>query len=203
VKNRHDVSSAAAMPQPSDAEATGRLLERARAGDRAARDAIFERYLPRLNRWASGRLPRWARDVTDTHDLVQDTLLRAFNVIERFEPRSELALQVYLRQAVANRVRDELRRFGRRAGHDPLQESCADLGPSPLEAAIGAEAAERLDRALERLAEGDRELIIARVELGWSFEEIAAALGRTNAAAARKACQRALVKLAQEMGLRR
>lgn len=100
-----------AAPPPLESETTGFLLERVRAGDRPALDALLARYLPRLSRWARGRLPRWTRDLSDTHDLVQDTLLRTFKHIERFEPRGDLALQVYLRQAVANRVRDELRRF--------------------------------------------------------------------------------------------
>src|SRR5438045_1536488 len=93
-----------------DAESTFELLERVRAGDAGAMDTLLGRYLPRLRRWARGRLPRWARDLTDTDDLVQDTLLRSFKQLQRFEQRSEGALQAYLRQAVINRIRDELRR---------------------------------------------------------------------------------------------
>src|SRR4051812_23968454 len=74
------------------------LLARARAGDRQALDVLMARYLPRLRRWASGRLPRWARDLADTQDLVQDTLLQTFKRIETFEARHEGALQAYLRQ---------------------------------------------------------------------------------------------------------
>ena len=61
------------------------LLDRARAGDNQALDRLFERYLPRLQRWARGRLPVWARDLADTHDLVQDTLLRTFKRIDGFD----------------------------------------------------------------------------------------------------------------------
>ena len=53
------------------AESSVDLLERAQAGDRAALDAPVARYLPRLRRSASGRLPRWARDRADTQDLVR------------------------------------------------------------------------------------------------------------------------------------
>ncbi len=45
--------------------------------------------------------------------LVQDTLLQTFKRIDAFEPRRVGALQAYLRQAVLNRLRDELRRKGR------------------------------------------------------------------------------------------
>lgn len=62
------------------------LLERARAGDREALESLIARYLPRLQRWASGRLPRWARDMAETQDLVQEALFQTFKRIERFEP---------------------------------------------------------------------------------------------------------------------
>ena len=96
-----------------DLESTFELLDRARAGDHDALDRLFARHLKPLQRWASGRLPTWARDLTDTDDLVQDTLLRTFKRMESFEPRRVGALQAYLRQAVLNRLRDELRRKGR------------------------------------------------------------------------------------------
>ena len=54
------------------------LVVRARGGDRQALDRLFERYLPLLRRWAAGRLPRWARDLVDTDDMIQDTLMRTF-----------------------------------------------------------------------------------------------------------------------------
>ena len=59
----------------ADTESSLALLERARAGDRQALETLTARYLPRLRRWASGRLPRWARDLADTEDLVQETVL--------------------------------------------------------------------------------------------------------------------------------
>ena len=188
-----------AEPPLVEAESTTQLLCRARGGDREARDEVFRRYLPRLRRWATGRLPRWARDMADTHDLVQETLLQTFKNLDRFEPRGELALQAYLRQAVANRVREEFRRFARRPGREEIDERLAGAGASPLDAAIGAETMERYERALQRLPERDREIIVARVELGCDYGELAAALGRPSVDAARKACERALVRLAVEM----
>jgi len=194
-----DGSAPPPAPPPTAAESTTVLIERARGGDGDAREAIFARYLPRLQRWASGRLPRWARDMADTHDLVQETLLQTFKNIGRFEPRGELALQAYLRQAVGNRVRDELRRFARRPGHDPVDEGQPAHSASPLEMAIGNEAAERYERALAALPEADRDLLIARVEMGYTYQELAEALGRPSAEAARKASERALLRLAAEM----
>lgn len=182
-----------------NAESTFQLLARAREGDAKALDSLFARYLPPLRRWASGRLPRWARDMADTQDLVQETLLQTFKRIESFEPRSEGALQAYLRQAVMNRIRDEIRRRQRRPEALALDSQQPDDMPSPLEQAIGRQAVERYEAALDRLREQDRELVIGRVELGLSYEELADASGKPSLAAARKAAQRALLRLIEEM----
>ncbi len=191
-------------PDPSvlqaDAESTLDLLQRAREGDRAAVDALISRYLPRLQRWASGRMPIWARDVADTDDIVQEAVLRTFARIEEFEPRREGALQAYLRQAILNRIRDELRRAGGRAPSIALDPDSPDPGASPFEHAVGTEMAARYESALSSLSEDDREAIIARVELGGTYEEVAVAIGKHSADAARMAVGRALLRLAEAMG---
>jgi len=175
------------------------LLEQARNGDRSALDRLLQRYLPRLTRWASGRLPRWARDMSDTDDLVQDTLVRSVKNLPQFTPQGEGALQAYLRTAVMNRIRDEVRRRGRQPEPAPLDSALPDEAQSPLEEAIGREVLDKYDRALDRLPAEDQELVIARVEMGCSYAEIAETSGRPSADAARMAVSRALVKLAQEM----
>src|ERR1043166_6587963 len=97
-----------AINQPGDSvDSTFDLVERAKTGDSAALNELFVRYLPPLRRWASGRLPRWTRDLMDTDDLVQETVVRAVKRINRFESRHEGALQAYLRQAVVNGLPDE------------------------------------------------------------------------------------------------
>src|SRR6266404_2800477 len=75
---------------------TFQLISRFRGGDTQALELLFARHLPRLQRWAKGRLPRWARDLADTQDLVQETLLQTFNRMDTFEPEREGALQAYL-----------------------------------------------------------------------------------------------------------
>jgi RNA polymerase sigma-70 factor (ECF subfamily) len=171
------------------------LLERARAGDPAAINDLFARYLPRLRKWATGRLPRWARDLSDTQDLVQETLLQTFKRVETFDIRGEGAFQAYLRQAVLNRVRTELRRFRRRPEATDLDSQHVADGPSPLEAAIGREALERYEAALAELRSEDRELVISRIELGYDYDELAESFGRPSSDAARKAVQRAVARL--------
>jgi RNA polymerase sigma-70 factor, ECF subfamily len=187
-------------PSPRDRpESTFNLIERARAGDQEAVERLFARHLKPLQRWISGRLPYWARDLADTDDLVQDTLLQTFKKIGNFEPRRVGALQAYLRQAVLNRLRDELRRKGRRPDVTDLDGVDIQSQHSPLEEAIGREAVERYERALQRLRPEEREAIIARIEMGHSYEELAEVLAKPTADAARKAAQRALVRLVEEM----
>jgi RNA polymerase sigma factor (sigma-70 family) len=187
------------LPPDTGVVSTADLLQRARHGDKEAINELFSRYLPSLRRWARGRLPRWTRDVRDTDDMVQETLVQTLKHLESFEPRHEGALQAYLRQALVNKVRDEVRRVGRHAIPDAIVEDHADSAASPLEEAIGREALTRYEAALHRLRPEEREVIVARVELGQSYQQIAAGHGRASADAARMAVSRALVRLAEEM----
>lgn len=196
------LSSDRSKPDPRQPPSSARLLERAVRGDRSAIDELFARFQPRLRRWARGRLPRWARSVVDTSDLVQDTLLHAFTRITVFEPKGDGALRAYLRQAVENRIRDELRRVARRPAEMSLD---ADIqvpsgGRSPLEHAIDDQIWARYLSALKRLTPRERRLIVGRAELGYSFTQLAYINGRASPDAARMALKRALVRLASEMG---
>lgn len=180
-------------------ETTASLLERVRGGDRDALNLLMERYLPLLERWAAGRLPRWARHLADTGDLVQETLIRAFRNIEGFEPRGEGALLAYLRQSLRNRITDEVRAQMRRPAVSPMDAGHPDDAASPLELAVGSQLLERYEAALEQLRPAEREAIIARVELGYGYDELATALDKPTAGAARLAVTRALARLARLM----
>ena len=181
------------------AEATASLLERIRAGDRDALNLLMERYLPLLERWAAGRLPPWARRLADTGDLVQETLIRSFRNIESFQSRGEGALLAYLRQALRNRITDEVRAQMRRPAVSISEVRQQDDASSPLELAVGSELLSRYERALEQLRPAEREAIIARVEMGYDYDELATALGKPTAGAARLAVTRALARLARLM----
>jgi RNA polymerase sigma-70 factor (ECF subfamily) len=135
----------------------------------------------------------------DTDDLVQETVLRSVKRIEAFESRHEGALQAYLRQAVVNRIRDEVRRTKRSPLAAELDENQSDGQASPLDEAIGREAVERYESALARLRPEEREAIVARVEMDGSYQEVAQAIGKPSADAARMAVSRALLRLAEEM----
>jgi RNA polymerase sigma-70 factor (ECF subfamily) len=181
-------------------ETTVNLLARFREGDNEALEQLIERCLPSLRRWARGRLPYWARGgVGDTQDLVQEAVLRTLPRLSSFESRHPGALQAFLRQAIANRIIDEIRKAARHGEGGELPDDAADPGPSPLDQAIGRDQVERYEAALQALSASDREAIIARVELQQSYEEIAMALGKPSADAARMAVKRAVEKLIDEM----
>lgn len=183
-------------------ESTMELVVRAQAGDRLATEALLERCLPALRRWAHGRLPAIARGNLDTNDLVQDAALNLLKRIELFEPRHVGAMQGYLRQSVINRIRDEVRKVGRHAPPVELPDDHASDRTSPLESAIQAEAYDRYRAALQNLQTKDRELIVARVEVQWSAAEIAQKFGMRTVDAARMAVSRALRRLNQQLAAR-
>lgn len=183
-----------------DLTSTIELLDRYKRGDNEAVSLLVERSLPPLKRWARGRLPDWARSLAETQDLVQDAVIRAIPHLKHFEARHPGALQAYLRQAIANHIRDEIRKVNSRPpiGGD-LPESKVDPGPSPLERAIGRERLDRYDAALAKLRPVEREAIVARLELQQSYEEVALALGKPSADAARMVVARAVKNLIRAM----
>ena len=184
-----------------DVESSFALLQRARVGDEAARNELCARYLPRLRRWAHGRLPLWARDHLDTEDIVQDTLMQSVRRLEAFTPQHERAFCAYVCEGLRNRIRDALRRAAvRPSAKQPLSPEAPAPDPSPLEQAVGRQTLARYEAALQRLRETDRELVIARVELGLDYREIADLVGKSSVASARVAVSRALLRLGTEMG---
>lgn len=176
-------------------EASSSLLARAQRGDGVAIEALMGRYLARLQRWASGRLPARARSLVDTDDLVQDALLNTFRRLDHFRPRHDGALLAYLRETVNNRVRNELRRFVVPIDGTVQPDDLASQLPSPLEHAVSLQTLQQYEHALAHLDEDDRAAIIGRFEMGYSYDALARAMDRQSADAARKATERALRKL--------
>lgn len=183
----------------SGAESTVVLLSRARVGDEAALNEVLQRYLPRMRRWASGRLPLSARGVLDTEDVVQETLIKALRNLDHIEVSREGSLQAYLRQALSNRLIDLYRHGRTQPDGESLESDVPAREPSPLESAIGAEALARYEQALTRLTAVDREAVILRIEFQHPYDQIAEMLGKTSASSARMTVSRALARLSREM----
>ncbi len=216
----HSITTAASMAQQPDpsslfsrepseriseripaADSSMVLVLRAKNGEQGAKEELCARYLPRLRRWAHGRLPGWARDHLDTEDIVQDTLLQSIRQIDGFSPNHDHAFWAYTCQALRNRLTDAVRRANRRPSRGALSDDHAADNPSPLELAVGSDTLRLYEDALSRLRSMDRELIIAKVELGFDYSEITELVGKASVGATRVAVSRALIRLATEMGL--
>ena len=189
---------------PNDPSSEQLILDQALAGSASAINDFFARYTPWLKRRVRGRLPQWARNGTSTSDLVQDVLFHTYRRLHWFESRHVVALRAYLRRALENRVRDELRRATRRLD---VNHSIAQQEPvRPFEHSApqyrhlqNEEMWKRYRDGLKALKERDRRLIVGRGELGYSYQQLAAIEGMPSADAARKALKRAIVRLIEAM----
>jgi RNA polymerase sigma-70 factor, ECF subfamily len=144
-------------------------------------------------------------------DLVQETFLEAQRDFQQFRGSSADELRAWLRQVLLHNLGAFTRRFRttskRAVGLEVALQtagSSADLGGrlegsnlSPSALAIEAEQVLALRRALERLPEECRRVVVLRFEEGRSFEEIGLLTDRSPAAA-RKVWSRAMEKLRQE-----
>lgn len=174
---------------------TVELIARAKNGDSGAVEAIFERSVPPVLRWARGRLPQSLRSQMGTEDLVQQAVMRAIPRLAHFEARNVGAMQAYLRQSVINEIRTVLRKVRRVEELGDLEENAESNEDSPLEIAIGNETYENYRQALAALRPSDRDLVLARVEAHWTNDEIAEHFGYRTVNAARVAVIRALARL--------
>lgn len=180
-------------------EKTAVLLSRVVQGDARAQLEL-ERYVrPKLLRLAHGRLPSYARGVGTTHDVVSEAIAKSFAAIGGFELRHEGAFLAYARKALLNGIVDQIRRARARPQGSELDDQLPSHELSPLDAAIGGEFREQYDRALTRLTPDQHQAVVLRLELGYSFDDVAEAMEAPSADAARMLVNRALVRLAEEL----
>ena len=180
-------------------DSTIELILKARGGNRFAVEALLQRCLPSLRRWAHSKLPPAARDSMDTDDLVQVAAMNVIARLDSFEPRRVGALQAYLQQSVMNKIRDEVRRVSRRPITTELPDAIQSDDETPEEIAIRKQAYDVYRAALTRIRSKDRELVVARIEAQWTIQEVMAYFGFATIPAARMAVTRALRRLTQEL----
>jgi RNA polymerase sigma-70 factor (ECF subfamily) len=176
------------------------LLERAAAADDEAEGLLFRRCEPLVRRMAQGRLPHALRDIKVADALVQETLVIAFQRLREFEPRREGAFIAHVRQVLVNQVRQEVRRRRSQALPESLTETGADRATTLHDERAWVERLGRYDRLLEGLGAEQREAVILRVELEYSYPRIADATGQPSGSAARMMVARTLALLAWSMG---
>jgi len=165
----------------------------------AAIESVITYLMPYLHRWTHGRLPTYARRRMDTGDVVQEAVVGVLRNLGQIDTADPQALAKYLAIAIRNRIADEVRR----ASHGEVANRItdpADPRASPLEEAIDSESHKQYRLALLRLSADDQALLVGRIEMGLSFEELALVTKRASPDAARMATRRAALRLARAMG---
>jgi RNA polymerase sigma-70 factor (ECF subfamily) len=145
------------------------VIRRAQAGDRQALGILVRRYQRRV--FALGI--RFFGNRDDAEDLVQDTFVRAWRGLDRFDLTRPFA--PWLMRIASNRALTEIATRKRRAGVE-LDESMAWDGPGADEDLERRELQRRVGRALHELPEDQRMILLLRVSDGMSYRDIAASL---------------------------
>jgi RNA polymerase sigma-70 factor (ECF subfamily) len=159
------------LADATDAE----LVEAARAGNAAAFEVLVHRYSERAYRVAF----RVVRDADESRDVVQDALIKAYRGLESFESRSSFYTWLY--RIVVNLALDRRRREQRApsvewddgVAHQVDPRSVSTAAESPEAAARRREVRGLVAQGVERLPEGQREVLLLREVDGLSYEEIA------------------------------
>ncbi len=187
------------MGEDTPVQSTTTLLNRIREGREDARDELYRRCLPMLLHFARGRLPAHRRDLSDTEDLVQVTLMRTLNKLDDFDSRGKGAFFAYLRTIMLNAVRDEIRKHSRKPFSVTDIDIPAAADDSVVATAIGVETLDAYENSLEDLTDKIKEAVVLRVEFDLSYEEIALELDLPSSDTARMRVNRGLAQMATTM----
>lgn len=181
------------MPEPDDPqESTRSLVQRGRGGDHSAWETVFARITSRLRSWAHRRMPRATRGQDQTRDVVQDATIGVWRHVNRLDLRKPGDLEAYLREAVMNKIKDRARRVQREPLAVTIDAEFKDDHPTPLNMVLIGERWERYQSAFNELTAAQREAVIARAEMGCSWEQVAETIGSPSPAAARMQFNRAV-----------
>jgi RNA polymerase sigma-70 factor (ECF subfamily) len=175
-------------------------VARARAGDREAFRELVERHSHRVFQLAF----RLTGNEEDAEDVVQDTFLRAYRGLSRFEERAQFL--TWLHRIASNCAMDLARRRPLRADRvEPLDEGrplpggeASDSIPNPERQALASETGRRVAAALTRLSPMERTAFVLRHFEGRPISEIAQTL-QIRAGAAKNCVFRAVSKLRREL----
>lgn len=169
------------------------LVQRAQAGDRAAFDELFRTLENRLLAFIRSRIPEGFGAQLEAQDILQDTLVRAFQYIDSFRGQDAEGFRRWL-TGVANKTVLRAMESLRRNRTLDLQDSVIARDASPSKEMRREERLDRLQVAIDSLKGEYREVIfLTRVE-GLTLKQAADRMGRSSEAV-RKLFWRALQQL--------
>ena len=156
------------MPRPARPPLDTTLVNRAKLGDIAAFEAIVERYYPRCVRFAGQML----RDPADVDDVVQETFVRLYRALPRYEERQRFDAWIFRILGNCCRSANTVRR--RHDRHDVSDDDVLSRVESPLRADTALEDGwgDEVRRALAELPEHNREVFLLHYVEEFSYEEI-------------------------------
>ncbi len=184
-----------------DSIETGELLEAVRHGDGRALNRLFERHREALRRLVQLRMDRTIARRVDASDIIQEVMLEASRRLPEYLRDPRLPFHLWLRQIARDQIIDAHRRHRRAERRtvdreQPIElaglldrssvELAAELRDhelTPAAAAIRRELERRFHSVLEQLEEDDREVLVMRYFEQLTNQEVAQALGLSEAAA--------------------
>ncbi|MBI4603525.1 MAG: sigma-70 family RNA polymerase sigma factor [Planctomycetes bacterium] len=177
---------------------TRAVIEKAQAGDRAAFDALVAAHRDRIERHVRESLGARLRGRCEVDDVLQETFLRAFQSLGRFEWRDEGSFLSWLKTIASHVVLEAASRDARDLSV-PLERDVPDSCVEPEKELRRAERFDRLEAALEGLSPEHRQVIrLARLEK-LPLKEVARRMDRTPNAV-KQLLWRALQKLQAAFG---
>jgi len=176
---------------------TMEIVARIQEGDRKAWEALYERVHDEL-------LFAGLRGKLESADILQSVVLECMGALPRFQDRGERSLRHFLHVLVTNKIRDRAATFAarKRRGTVALTDDLAAeqvSGPESRPSYRAPERYVRLERALERLPEDMREVILLRRVEGLTSKEAAEHMRRSDAAV-RQLYSRAIARLTMLVG---
>jgi RNA polymerase sigma-70 factor (ECF subfamily) len=160
---------------------TRHLVERARAGDRAATEELVRNSRSQLLDSIRRRVGSGLRGKLDPEDVVQETSVRAPRSLEGFEWQGRGSFLRWLQDIAENFILDAARRQRVRKELQ-LDQDFPASGASPSKNAQRGERAERLERSLEGLSPDHRKVIVLSRFERLKIKEIARRMGRSESA---------------------
>ncbi len=185
------------LPPPEDSID---LVQRIQAGDDAAWERLYLRFRDRLLLSIRCRLGASLRAKLESEDILHSMFRDALSDLQRFVPQGPSSVNHYLHTCVLNKIRSKAEHFGalKRRGEVALTDSMLAALPNAADSEprySDFDTFDRLERALARLPDETREVILLRLVEDVPNQDVAVSLGKSPEAAS-KLYQRGLARLA-------